>query len=97
MLKLSNIRSLTDFQRNTKQHLKRLKKSGDPEVLTVNGEAELVVQSAEAYQRLLKDADELKTLRILRKSLEEARRGEGRDARQVLHEIAAKYGVELDK
>jgi PHD/YefM family antitoxin component YafN of YafNO toxin-antitoxin module len=97
MLKLSNIRSLTDFQRNTKEHLSRLKKSGAPEVLTVNGEAELVVQSAEAYQRLLDDAEELKTLRILRKSLEEARRGEGRDAREVLQEIAAKYGVELEK
>jgi PHD/YefM family antitoxin component YafN of YafNO toxin-antitoxin module len=97
MLKLSNIRSLTDFQRNTKEHLRRLKKSGDPEVLTVNGEAELVVQSAEAYQRLLEDADELKRLRILRKSLEEARRGEGRDARTVLREIASKYKIELGK
>lgn len=97
MLKLSNIRSLTDFQRNTKEHLRRLKKSGAPEVLTVNGEAELVVQSAAAYQRLLDDADKLKMLRILGKSLEEARRGEGRDAREVLHDIAAKYGVELGK
>jgi PHD/YefM family antitoxin component YafN of YafNO toxin-antitoxin module len=80
-----------------RDHLRRLKESGDPEVLTVNGEAELVVQSAEGYQRLLDDADELQTLRILRKSLDEARRGEGRDARDVLHEIAKKYCIELGK
>ena len=48
MIKLSNIRSLTDFQRNTTKHLRNGEKDGKPEVLTVNGEAEIVVQSAES-------------------------------------------------
>ena len=37
MIDLSNIRSLSDFQRNTKAHVRRLKKTGKPEVLTING------------------------------------------------------------
>ena len=53
MIALEDIRSLTDFQRNTKAHLKRLKATGRPEVLTVNGKAELIVQNAAAYEETL--------------------------------------------
>lgn len=53
MLDLNNIHSLSDFNRNSKEHIERLKESGEPEVLTVNGKAELVVQDAESYQELL--------------------------------------------
>ena len=53
MIALEDIRSLTDFQRNTKSHLKRLKATGRPEVLTVNGKAELIVQDAAAYEETL--------------------------------------------
>ena len=48
-----DIHSLTDFKRQTKEHIDRLKCTGRPEVLTVNGKAELVVQDARAYQKLL--------------------------------------------
>jgi len=51
--RIQDIASLTDFHRNSRAHLKRLKLSGRPEVLTINGKAELVVQDAVAYQRLL--------------------------------------------
>jgi hypothetical protein len=40
--------------------------------------------------------DPSETLLILRKSLAEAKRGEGRSARAVLREIADGVGVELD-
>ena len=53
LIRVQDILSLTDFHRNTKAHLRRLKQSGRPEVLTINGKAELVVQDAAAYQRLL--------------------------------------------
>lgn len=53
MIDLTNIFPLTDFKRNTKDFLKRMKKSDSPLVLTVNGEAKLVVQDAESYQELL--------------------------------------------
>ena len=52
-LRVEDISSLTNFHRNSTAHCKRLKKSGRPEVLTVNGKAVLVVQAAAAYQRLL--------------------------------------------
>jgi hypothetical protein len=97
MIDLANIRSLTDFQRNAKRHLRRLKKTGSPEVLTVNGQAELVVQSAAAYQKLLEDVEHSRTIHLLRRSLAEARTGKTRPARQVLREIAAEHKIELGK
>jgi hypothetical protein len=60
MIRTEDIGSLTDFSRNTKAHLKRLRRSGRPELLTVNGKAEVVVQSAPAYQRLLNLLEKLK-------------------------------------
>jgi len=53
MIKMQDVWSLTDFHRNAKVHLKRLKRTGRPELLTINGKAEVVVQSASSYQRLL--------------------------------------------
>jgi len=53
MIRVENIHSLSDFQRNTSQHLKQMKESGQPVVLTINGKAELVVQSTEGYQAML--------------------------------------------
>ena len=53
MIKIEDILSLTEFHRRSKEHIARLRATGRPEVLTVNGRAELVVQDAAAYQHLL--------------------------------------------
>jgi PHD/YefM family antitoxin component YafN of YafNO toxin-antitoxin module len=64
-LTLGDIHSLSDFQRNAKDHIRKLEQSGKPAVLTVNGEAEVVVQSAEAYQKLLDDRELLDSIRAI--------------------------------
>lgn len=92
---LSNIYSLSDFQRNTRGHIDKLKQSGAPAVLTVNGQAEIVVQSAEAYQRLLDDQELLEGLRRVSRGLEEAKRGEGQPMREVLSKLAVEHGILL--
>ena len=53
MIQLTDIHSLSDFQRNAKNHLKQMKKTGRPRVLTINGKAELIVQDAKSYQNCL--------------------------------------------
>ena len=87
MIVLQDIRSLTDFQRNTKSHLKRLKITGRPEVLTVNGRAELIVQDAAAYE------ETLDTIRGIQRGLDEMKAGKGEPARKVLDRIRAKYKI----
>jgi len=96
MLHLANIHSLTDFQRNTRRHLLQLRKSGKPEVLTVNGTAEIVVQSAASYQKVLDELELLETLKGIRRGLEQAKRGKGRPMRAFLKQLAREHGTELD-
>ena len=42
MINLDNIHSLTDFKRNVKQFIERIKATTSPLVLTVNGREEVV-------------------------------------------------------
>ena len=60
LIRPEDIRSLTDFARHARAHLDRLRKTGRPELLTVNGKAEVVVQNAAAYQRLIELLEKLK-------------------------------------
>lgn len=62
-MQLSSIRSLSEFQRNTIEHIQHLKQSGKPLVLTVNGQAQVVVRSAAAFQKLLDDQEVLERSR----------------------------------
>jgi prevent-host-death family protein len=75
MISLKDIESLTAFKRNTNEYVKKIKKSGTPLVLTVNGKAEIVVQDAESYQRMLEVLDRVETIEAVREGLESVRQG----------------------
>jgi PHD/YefM family antitoxin component YafN of YafNO toxin-antitoxin module len=63
MLNLSrDINSLSNFKRKTPEFVVQLKKTRSPLVLTVNGVAELVVQSVESYQTLIDRLEYLETV-----------------------------------
>ena len=91
MIDLKEIHPLTDFQRNTKAHLKRLKKTGKPQVLTVNGHAEVVVQDAQAYQRLLEAVDRAEALEGIRLGLEDVKAGRTRPLAQAIDELRRRH------
>ena len=61
MIRVSDILSLTEFHRHSREHIEQLRATGHPKVLTVNGRAELIVQDAAAYQRLREIAEEAGT------------------------------------
>jgi len=93
MINLSrHIHSLADFKRKTPEFMKQLKQTGTPVVLTVNGKAELVVQDAAAYQKLLELVEQVETVKVLRERLAAARRGEGRPVEEFFDEMEQKYG-----
>ena len=87
MIALEDIRSLTDFQRNTKSHLKRLKSTGRPGVLTVNGKAELIVQDAAAYEEMLD------TIRGIQRGLDAMKSGTAKPFRAALDEIRKRHKI----
>ncbi|CDM97321.1 MULTISPECIES: type II toxin-antitoxin system Phd/YefM family antitoxin [Limnospira] len=70
MINLSgDIHSLSDFQRHTSEFIAQMKETGKPIVLTVNGKAELVVQDAVSYQKLLDMMEYLETLAAIKQGL----------------------------
>src|SRR5262245_31115987 len=78
-----DIHPLTDFKRRTAEFLTQLKATGHPLVLTINGKAELVVQDAKSYQRLLDLAERLETIQAVKEGLQSIDRGEGRPMDEV--------------
>lgn len=90
MFRTDSIYSLTDFQRNARSHLERLKESGQPEILTINGQAEIVVQNATAYQDMV---DKLDAIEGVRRGLESMKRGEGRSVDAFFEDFERKHAI----
>lgn len=71
MINLSqDIQSLSTFKRNTNELINQMKETGNPLILTVNGKAELVVQDAASYQKILDHIKQLETIIESKKELE---------------------------
>lgn len=88
-----DFQSLTDFRRKTASFARDLQRSNRPLVLTVNGKPGLVVQSAEAYQRLLDIAAHSDASEGIRQGLEDSARGRTKPAREVFAAIRRKHGL----
>jgi prevent-host-death family protein len=93
MIDLTNIHSLSDFQRNTKHYVSQMQQNEKPLVLTVNGEAQLVVQDAKAYQRLLDRLEYMETVIALKEGIQEMENGEKMPANEALEALRKKHGV----
>ena len=92
MIDLREVRSVTEFQRNIKDYVGRLKKNKIPLVLTVNGRAELVVQDAESYQLILERLDRAETLASIKRGIQQFDRGEGIPIDKVEKQLRKKHG-----
>jgi prevent-host-death family protein len=88
-----DIQSLSTFKRDTAKIMRQLKKTGQPVVLTVNGKAELVVQSAEGYQTLLEAQEKMKAIEGIRRGLESIKRNGGKPAEKFFREFFAEKGI----
>jgi PHD/YefM family antitoxin component YafN of YafNO toxin-antitoxin module len=93
MFRATDVHSLTDFQRSTREHILRLRETGRPALLTVNGRAEVVVQEAEAYQALLDRLDRAEAIAGIHRGLVSMRRGEGVSAEEGLEALRTELGI----
>lgn len=92
MIDLREVRSVTEFQRNIKDYVGRLKDKKTPLVLTVNGRAELVVQDAESYQLLLDRLERAETVAAIRRGMEQTERGEAIPLEEAEKRLRKKHG-----
>ena len=84
-----DIRPLTEFKRDTARFVARLKNTGRPSVLTVNGKPELVVMDAQAWQDVQDLLDYAGAVAGIRKGLEQVRTGRGVRASAFFEELDA--------
>ncbi len=91
-MQLQNTDSFAHFKENTQEIIDRLKVSGEPLLLTVGGEAKLVVQAKESYQRMLAIVD-AEAIEVIQRGLASMERGEGRPASEVFEEIRERHGI----
>ncbi|GBE93550.1 type II toxin-antitoxin system Phd/YefM family antitoxin [Nostoc cycadae] len=90
---IRDIHSLSNFKRNTSDLIKQMKQTGKPVVLTVNGKAELVVQDAQSYQKLLELVEKLETITGIKQGLEDIEVGNTRPLSAFEQEMQQKYGI----
>src|SRR4051794_8346762 len=93
MVTLNEVHPLAGFQKNAKGHLRRLTKTGQPEVLTVNGKPAVVVQDARSYQRLLDSVEQTEVIAGIKLGLESLARGEGVPAKTVFTRLRRKHKI----
>lgn len=107
MFRSDDIHPVTDFVRNHKRHQAHLRATGRPEMLTINGTPELVLQDVRAYERDAEEAQKLREEnRALRERLEELEalmaldeahaemeRGEGRPMEEALPALRERLGM----
>jgi len=89
----TDIHSLTDFKRRTAVYIEQIKQTGHPLVLTLNGKAELVVQDAASYQKLLNMLDRVEAIEGIRKGLKSVQEGRTRPVEEVFEEIRREHEV----
>jgi prevent-host-death family protein len=92
MIDLREVRSVTEFQRNIKDYVGRLKKRKTPLVLTVNGRAELVVQDAEGYQQILERLERAETIAGIRVGMKQFELGDGIALDEAEKRLRKKHG-----
>ena len=93
MIDLREVRSVTEFQRNIKDYVGRLKENKTPLVLTVNGRAELVVQDAESYQLMIERLERAETLAAIRRGMKDAEEGRLTPLKEASGKLRAKHGL----
>ena len=91
-----DIQSLSVFKRDASKIIKQIKATKEPVVLTVNGKAEVVVQDAESYQKLIEAKERAETVAVLRERLAD-RSGKTQTIDEVFQELAEKHGFSLEE
>lgn len=90
MFSSNNIHTITEFSRNTAEHLKRLATSKQPELYTHNGKPSVVIQDAESYERMAELADYADSLLKIRQALSE----QGRSLESFTEEFEQSMGID---
>ena len=83
-----DIRPLAEFKRDTARFMSRLRETGRPSVLTVEGKPALVVMDAEAWQEVSDRFEHARAVAGIRRGLDQAHDGQGIEASAFFERLA---------
>lgn len=72
--------SLTDFRQKAAETLDRLNRTGEAEILTVNGEARAVLLAPAVYDAMAREAQLTRDASAIRQAMRELDDGKGRES-----------------
>lgn len=90
MLTTEHTQSLSEFRKTAAATIERLNKTGDAEILTVNGEARAVLISPAVYDQLAREVEVARDVAAIRRAMKEFDEGKGRPADEFFSELRAK-------
>lgn len=93
MIRATDIHSLTDFTRNARAYIQQIRESKNPIALTVNGDAQVIVQDAESFQKMIDELDHRRFIAAMRESEAAVRNGQAQDLDQAFAEIRGDLGL----
>jgi PHD/YefM family antitoxin component YafN of YafNO toxin-antitoxin module len=80
MISTRHTQSLTDFRQKATETLDRLNKTGEAEILTVNGEARAVLLAPAVYDEMSREAQAARDAIVIRQSMRDIDEGKGTEA-----------------
>jgi len=84
---LNQIHPVSDFVRNYKAYLARIKETGRPEVLTVNGVPECVLVDAKSFQEMQEVWERARFVQAVNEGIESMAAGRGKPVAEAFDEI----------
>ena len=87
MVSTQHTQSLSDFRQKAAETLDRLNRTGEAEILTVNGEARAVLLSPTAFDELAREAQLTRDVAVIRKAMKQIDDGHGMTADEVFGPI----------
>jgi PHD/YefM family antitoxin component YafN of YafNO toxin-antitoxin module len=70
-----------------------MRETGNPVILTINGKAEVVVQDAASYQKLLVYIDEMEALEGIKRGLADVEAGRVTPLKKFEKDFRKKHGI----
>jgi PHD/YefM family antitoxin component YafN of YafNO toxin-antitoxin module len=89
MIATQHTQSLSDFRQKAAETLDRLDKTGEAEIITVNGEARAVLLAPAVYDELAREAQLTRDVAIIRKAMKQIDDGQGMTAEEAFDPIRA--------
>ncbi len=87
MIRATDIHSLTDFTRNAKSYIQHIKETGNPMAITINGDAEVVIQDAVLFQKMCDALSHAKFISAMRESEQDLSAGRVQELDIAMAEI----------